>query len=104
MSRRFTSAETTGMTVLLLCIVVPVLLHFLLGGGEGPAADDAARRDSIRQARIDSAQRRSDSILEVRTAARARRDSLRRHRRDSIRAARAFRPDTRDRLNDVVSH
>lgn len=102
MSRRFTSAETTGMTVLLLCIVVPVLLHFLLGG-EGPAADDAARRDSIRQARIDSAQRRSDSILEVRTAARARRDSLRRHLRDSIRAARAFRPDTRDRLNDVVS-
>ncbi|MDE6271348.1 MAG: hypothetical protein K2M12_10950 [Muribaculaceae bacterium] len=85
--------------VLFLCIAVPVLFAVFRGPSPSGGSDRACVSDSITQARIDSAQHRADSIASVRAAARARRQA----RRDSARAARAFRPAPRDRLRDVVT-
>ena len=96
MSRsRFSARELLGAAVLILCIAVPVLFSAI----SSERSDKSGRSDPsdtlALQARIDSAQARSDSIA----TARARRKAL----RDSARAVRGFRPAARDRLRDVVS-
>lgn len=100
MSRlRLTSAETIGTAVLLLCIVVPVLFHVFSSPSAAGAAQAAqARADSVALARRDSLRLRADSLE---TASQQRRLRTR-AKRDSVRKARSFRPDGRDRLRDVI--
>lgn len=89
---RFSLRELLGTAVLIFCIAVPALFSAL----KKPSAATSVASDTVAiQARIDSAQARSDSIA----TARARRKAL----RDSARAVRGFRPAARDRLRDVVS-